>query len=220
MSNRRDPVGPDLSGKTLVRSARQSKPVPAPSRMNSVPQSRIGAILWGRTYPGRRWFRQQDVEACPGPFPNKFGPTMSNRRDPVGPDLSGKTLVRSARQSKPVLAPSRINSVPQCRISAILWGRTYPGRRWLRQQDVEACPGPFPNKFGPTMSNRRDPVGPDLSGKALVRSARQSKPVLGPSRINSVPLCRISAILWSRTYPGRRWLRQQDSRSLSWPLPE
>jgi hypothetical protein len=89
------------------------------------------------------------VRACPGLFANKFAPTISKSTRFCRTGFIREGVAPSARESEPVPASSRINSLLRFR-------------------------------------NRRDSVGPDLSGKMSVHSARESEPVPTSSRINSL----------------------------------
>jgi hypothetical protein len=183
------PVGPDLSGKTLVQSARESEPVPTSSRMNSLPQLSKSARSCGTG------FIREDVGsagetfgACPGLFANKFAPTTFEiGAIPLEPDLSGKTSAQSAGESKPVPASSRMNSLPQLRNRRVPVGPDLSGRASV-QSAGESEPVPASSRMNSLLQlrNRRDPVGPDLSGKTSVQSAGQSEPVPASSRMNSL----------------------------------
>jgi hypothetical protein len=115
--------------------------------------------------------------------------------------------VPSARELEPVLAPSRINSLPRFRKRRGLVGPDLSGKT-----PVQPARHSEPVPASSRMNSLAFDIGAVLwdriypGGRRCRR--RETEPVPASSRMNSLAFD-IGAVLWDRIYPGRRRCRQR-----------
>src|SRR5690606_4809308 len=144
------------------------KPAPQGVVPHPAASAELPAVLWGRVYPGRRWWERSLGRALPPAGRHEAGPTgcgtapAASAELPavVGPGLSRPTVVGTRPwPSLPARRPAGKKPAPQgvvpppaapADFDAVLWGRVYPGRRrWERSHD-RAFPPAGRHEAGPT----------------------------------------------------------------------